>query len=392
MTIVTTSLLAHRQDISVMKEVVSMLRQRAARAVLLVILVPRADSRLGDGDSTFECSSSEPWVGPFAYGSADPVPQQRCVAQHVQLSSDPPVLHAFVQDMTLRERMQRSWGHGESTVEFHMHTMDLPLVVHDEPLPPCAQELDTAVAFSVPDLSNLYHTFFDLLVPLQDTLASLNLSNPALLALHDPVITRAQPWLTPIRRFGERAQSPGTTADAFFETGDSWDIETEAPTDSCRLDEGNGRTSYQFLDHFGALVKPTFRWLTAPPFDFPDDHDTQRKHDRCLRRFELHRQDGTPKVALPLPDVLRTYDKTTCIKELHLNLRLRSSLWQYEHTTLSSEAHSFIFLAFKTLFREHIPRQFGLFPLVSSDLGTSKEPSSNGLLSSKTDRLRCWDR
>lgn len=340
---------------------------RRQQLVVLAVMLHLVDSRtasrsfFGDSESsTFECNSSEPWIGPFAYG-AEPVPQKRCVARHVQLSSDPPLLHAFVQDLSERERLRRMLARQDSAVEFHMHTMGLPLVVHDEPLPLCVKQVDTALAFSVPDLSNLYHTFFDLLVPLQDTITSLNLSNPTLLALHNPVVTRAQPWLSPIR-FTEPARPPVGAVKTFFKSGDSWNIETEAPTDSCRLDEGNGRTAYQFVDYFGAVGPATVSWLTAHPAGFPDDLATRRQHQACLRRFELHRQDGVPQVVLPLPDVLETRCQNLCVEELHLNLRLRGSLWQYEHTAISPDAHGFIFAAFRSLFRERIPRQFGLIP------------------------------
>lgn len=316
----------------------------------------------GDGkDSTFECHVSEPWIAPFAYGPADPEPQHRCTARHVQISGDPPVLHAFVQASSERERMQRIWTQRESAVQFHMHTMDLPLVVHDEPLPPCAKRVDEALAFSLPDLGNLYHTFFDLLVPLQDTIASLNLSDPTLLALHNPIITRAQPWLTPIR-FDGNGRPSASAERSFFNGGDSWNIESEAPVDTCRLGEGNGRAAYQFLDYLGALASPTYTWLTARPLDFPDSLKTLRQHQKCLRQFELHRQDGLPQIVLPVPDVFDADGQSLCVDEMHLNLRLRSSLWQYEGTAMRSDAHAFIFSAFRSLFRERIPNQLGLYP------------------------------
>jgi hypothetical protein len=63
-----------------------------------------------------------------------------------------------------------------------------------------------------------------------------------------------------------------------------------------------------------------------------------------------------------LPDVLVADGQNVCIEELHLNLRLRSSLWQYEDTAMRSEAHAFIFSAFRSLFRNHIPQQLGLVP------------------------------
>jgi hypothetical protein len=221
------------------------------RAAALVALLSAVATTI---DSSLECSSSEAAVGPFAYG-AEPVPQQRCVARNARLSRNPLALHLFASNATERARLQRVWGDADTAVQFHQHVMNLPVLVRNESGPqpsPCAQQIDSALAISVPDLSNLYHVFFDLLAPLADTLLSLNRTlgvvHPRLIALHNPIATRAQPWLLPIRRSGYLGEPPAAVAAEYFLEGDSsgWNIEEEAPVDACRLAEGLGGKAYQF--------------------------------------------------------------------------------------------------------------------------------------------------
>ena len=155
-------------------------------AMLLLLLGLLVAGRAGGaGDSAaFSCAASEPWVGPFSYGG-EPVPQQRCLARDVQLSrcvalvpphpslpcpppplltpagagdssTGSPAMHVYVADAEERERLRREWGSSATAIRLHMHVVDLPLVVHDAPLPRCSRHISRALAFSVPDLANLY--------------------------------------------------------------------------------------------------------------------------------------------------------------------------------------------------------------------------------------------
>lgn len=315
------------------------------------------------GDSTFECHASEHYVPAAAYDT-EPMPQQRCVATDVQLARSPLALHAYVRDPAEARRLQRRFG-GATGVKFHQHVVDLPLVIHDQPLPTslCSQHINSALAFSVPDLGNLYHTLFDMLVPLADTLRSLNQTKmPQLLAVHNPVATRAQPWLLPIR-------TTEGYSEGFFKAGDSWDIESAAPVDACRLVEGLGPAAYQFLDYLAAsgisqTQTPPLLWLTPPaPSDFPSDGRSRRQHRNCLTRFDLHRGDGHDSDALKrntVPDVVLAAKERLCVKRLDLNIRARTSLWQYEGVTMEAKKHAELFDAFRGLFRRSIPQYLGL--------------------------------
>ena len=165
----------------------------AMRAQLLLLGLLAAAGRAGgagDSSAAFSCAASEPWVGPFSYGG-EPVPQQRCLARGVQLSrcvalapphpsrpcglprpprplltprlagagdssTGSPAMHVYVADAQERERLRREWGSSATAIRLHMHVVDLPLLVHDAPLPRCSRHISRALAFSVPDLANLY--------------------------------------------------------------------------------------------------------------------------------------------------------------------------------------------------------------------------------------------
>ena len=88
-------------------------------------------------------------------------------------------------------------------------------------------------------------TLFDLVVPVADTLRSLNLSSSAteLIAVHSPLATRAQPWLWPRESAGD--SDSDSVAGAYFRHGDSWDADDASPVDACRLSEGLGERAYQ---------------------------------------------------------------------------------------------------------------------------------------------------
>ena len=65
-------------------------------------------------------------------------------------------MHVYVADAQERERLRREWGSSATAIRLHMHVVDLPLLVHDAPLPRCSRHISRALAFSVPDLANLY--------------------------------------------------------------------------------------------------------------------------------------------------------------------------------------------------------------------------------------------
>lgn len=88
---------------------------------------------------------------------------------------------------------------------------DVPLSLESRPIPPVSDRPPErahtqvvsrpAVVLHVPDFYNLYHTLFDLLLPLYHTVAKAGVIPPdlELVIAHDPRLTSAMPWVSPLR-------------------------------------------------------------------------------------------------------------------------------------------------------------------------------------------------
>ena len=119
-----------------------------------------------------------------------------------------------------------------------------------------------------------------------------------------------------------------------------------------------------------AIAAEELIWLTPPaPSGFPTRGRGRRQHQKCLSKFDLHRgeQAEQQQTINSLPNVLDVDDlghQILCFQELHLNIRTRSSLWQYEHSVpmQPQQVHAPLAEAFHELFRVEIPRYLGLQP------------------------------
>ena len=99
---------------------------------------------------------------------------------------------------------------------------------------------DAALYVHVPDLYNLYHSFFDVLVPIVHTMATHGLSrdDTQLIVGHNPVLTHSMPWL-----------DEDVAAD-FACTRPPFDLR-----------------GWQFLPYLQALVRKPIRWMMAPDYE-----------------------------------------------------------------------------------------------------------------------------
>ena len=97
----------------------------------------------------------------------------------------------------------------------------------------------------VPDLYNLYHAFFDVVVPIAHTMAQhgLGFEDSQLVLAHDPTLTHAMPWLDEA-------------------TGLAADFRCSRPPFDMR--------GWQFLPYLRALTRRPIRWVLAPEFQFSE--------------------------------------------------------------------------------------------------------------------------
>ena len=110
------------------------------------------------------------------------------------------------------------------------------------------------------------------------------------------------------------------------------------------------------LDYLAALIIDSdVLWLTQLPSSFPSNlRDARRQHRRCLDKLGKRRGIDAAR----LPDVTAA-EETLCIDELHLNVRTRSAMWQFERTRMERTRFPWHFELFDEVFDKLIPSRLG---------------------------------
>ena len=311
------------------------------------------------------------WTPPASYGDLEPVHHHRCIARRAVVELNGP--GGVGTPLTVRVALA-SPAAELLQPRFHMQHVKVAVkpLAGDTTEAACDERLGVAVLLQVPDLFNLYHTFFDMLAPLAATLASAGAANATLLLAHDPVITGAMPWLAPDALgppMGEDEPAAGGAA------SDAWDaVEASGPGgehsgDRCGLDGGGGPNGYQFLGYLQALGP--LRWLTpasaALGIRDDDDRPAAAQHRRCLAKLELR---GTaPPLPLQPPghsSALRLKSRRICVDELHMDVDTELSMWGLEGKSASDPAaHPRHRAVFTKLFRGLLMPGLGVDPVAA---------------------------
>jgi hypothetical protein len=198
-------------------------------------------------NSSLHCDT-ESWHAPTSYSTRRrAIPVQHCDSERVALALDGAgaTLHLY----------GAVAAPSPSAAALPVHTLpalDIPMVIHAaedwaQARTLCSEHVGgRALLIGVPDLSNLYHTLFDLLTPAWDSMLlgsgddhhgkDLGAAAVRIVAMHSPQLTRAQPWLDPLLE--------GSSGGEFFR-----DNALLAPAESalmgdrdpCRFEEGLGR-------------------------------------------------------------------------------------------------------------------------------------------------------
>eukprot|EP01051_Picozoa_sp_SAG22_P008009 SAG22_NODE_588_length_8842_cov_33.853254_7_plen_617_part_00 len=304
-------------------------------AILVVFAPGRAPASASDdcwrsdwgGSGGCHACTDAAWVPPASYGGTNPVRHTRCITRNAAVE-----LGASEDGGGLVVSVPLPAGKPVSQPKFHMQHVKVRVQPqpHAQPQLQCDERLGKAVLLQVPDLFNLYHSFFDLLAPI---LAAMVRAGPGatLLLAHDPVVTGAMPWLGPDFNLvavardwaaGDGAGGGGGAADL-----DSPNSSGGGAADPCGFGT-SGSTGYQFAGYLQALSSTGYlRWLTprSAAAVLEGDGTAQRLHLHCLGQLDLKGERVLLPALLPPLSASRL-----CVDELHMDVDTELSMWGLE--------------------------------------------------------------